>query len=433
MPESSRRFGLMKLVNDRDNVSLANHKFTDADRSLVDRLLAYGVEAHVHDAAVAPVAADLTMPTLAGSDGGMLPGGVVVHYRYTYVDVAGNETLASPVASAVTAEPVVTPAAPIVTPGTTGTLPAGRYAYVVSAYSNDDRHETLPSPPAVAVLHSVGGVSIQLPTLPSGADGWNIYRSGPAESRFHYLTSALATDATVDDQGAYTAEARVAPTKNTSGQGSSITVTIAAPPSGYTWRLYRTYDPSRWTNSLLAHLASGTTYEDIGLGAGPGEPLARSAAVSGAPKIELTDAAHVQGALPPGTNVIPYEVVFQFGSSIFSEPSGVDGQIWVNEFEYADIIEIYVTSGVGQDSHDTIFANIDKYMVLGDYWENLIGTGLLDGEESASDSDNFVPQLTQGDILRARVTPLGATVDDLSVTVLLLVAHGSQTQTMEWT
>lgn len=189
-------FGLVAL-QPGDSLAAGGYEFINGNIYKIDRLLA-AATSHDHtdtglglaDPTVAPT---LTLSTASGN----LPAGTTIRYRYTYVDQYGSETAASPEAFVVTAAVVQEPGAPGLLSSVTvgGSLLGGRYNYAVSAYVTSNTNETklggrqtfsVPFTTATNVLN------LTMPSLPTGATGFNIYRRAPGEATFVYLASTTS-------------------------------------------------------------------------------------------------------------------------------------------------------------------------------------------------------------------------------------------------
>ncbi len=321
MSEYTPRFNLLRLTT--DDLSEDSFKFSDADRVLIDTLLYMGAEGHHHTGGAASLnapdtAADLTLDTTTGS----IPASTRVYYKYTYVDASGIETSASPESWVDTPSLVAQPAAPGLSTSTTGgTLQPGNYFYALSAYQDFTTVDTTANNPAyisVGYITATNTITLDLPVLPSGASGFNVYRRGPQNTGYRYLTSIAMDVATpptmfVDDGGYIEDQDRPLPTSNNTTSLNSVEVAIpgATPvlPLGYSWRIYRTYNSGDYTNSLLV-TTTDLTYIDIGAGTSVGQPPSAGSGVGSPSKVLLTDAAEVQGTLPTA-NIAGFSAAIQ--------------------------------------------------------------------------------------------------------------------------
>lgn len=297
-------YGLQRLTD--DDISENSFKFSDADRVAIDRLLYLGAEGHRHTGGAASSDAPTLGPTVQlVTSSGSIPSSRRVYYKYTYVDGDGLETTESPEVHVDTPAAISSPAAPtLATTTTTGTLNPGSYYYALSAYQSFDDLETVVGTAAyIAVPYTTATNknTLTLPTLPSGATGFNVYRKGPANVGYRYLAST--TSSSFVDNGSYTEDPdRPVPSTNSTTSTNSVVLTLpgatpALPVIGWSWRIYRTYVTGDYTNSLLTTTTS-VTYTDTGAATAVGEPPPVGSAAGSPSKILLTDAAEVQGLLP---------------------------------------------------------------------------------------------------------------------------------------
>jgi hypothetical protein len=339
MPGTTSHYQLTKLFPG-DSFALNNQQYTSSDRDTIDRVLYLGAQGHNHTG-VAPTDNDPTSPAdlVLDQTQGSLPAGTRVTYVYTYVDPTGAETAPSPESYLDLPSAAATPVGPGATanPGDGNSLPPGGYFYELSAYSGVNTNETPVSPPAYVTLVTVGSIDLQLPALPSGADGFNAYRLGPGQATYSYLSSIDMTQPVPPtdwlDDGTNTPDPnRVAPSGNTSQATNNITVTLNdPPPTGWpSWNLYRTLVTGQWGNTLVASISAldgnGNliiTYQDLGLATSIGSPPAGSTAVGSPTKVMLTDGAEVQGVLPQsmieggvGTIPLPFALTFVFSGTL---------------------------------------------------------------------------------------------------------------------
>lgn len=295
----------------------------NADREKIDALL-YHANNHRHSGSTVDLATQPAAPTLTVVvDAGQITSGQNVYYRIATVHSSGFESVASIEDYVATPAPVATPGKPSpALAGTTGTLAIGTHDYVVTAYTSTNRSETTASPIASLAIASTStrNVTLTMPTLPNGATGFNAYVRRPGSTTFQYLAST--TGATIADNGSATLVAsRFPPTSNkTNGQNA---ITIAYPggvvPVGYTWKIYRTFNPGVYTDSLLAHVTTDTggvvtaTYTDVGGPTLTGSPTSLAFSLANPPKVTLTDASDVQtGKAPLGViAATPVVVTFQ--------------------------------------------------------------------------------------------------------------------------
>lgn len=312
MADATRRFGFTVLNTVQDTIATDSFKLGRADRHLLDRLLARAVESHVHDGTAAAPSPATAPPTVTRSSaGGRIPAGATVYYRYSLVDTRGHETQASSPAHVATPAALGTPSQLTVTADAgTGTLAAGSYSYALSAYAPASTNETFCGPPKLATLNSVGRVVVTGPSSPQGEDGYNVYRQGPTDDDFVFLSSYTVDEASLVDDGSLTPDLHHRrPTGNTTSSTNSCTVTLPTSLApGYLWRAYRSYDQASWDDSLV-YTGTNPSFVDTGTQPRPGTPLRAETSVASPPKIGLTDVDQVTGTLPPGLTVAYVDAV----------------------------------------------------------------------------------------------------------------------------
>lgn len=338
-----------------DSLQLDSYKYSTRDRQTIDRLLYQGAVAHVHDGSTGLLEAPDLGPSLVLDDTqGVIPAGTRVYYKYTYVDVYGNETAASPEAYVETAQPVAAPNAPTLTVTTTGgTLVAGNYYYVLTAYETATTQETLGTNPnwiTVGTATTTNTITLTMPSLPSGADGFNIYRKKPGGLAYYWIASTTSTTTYVDT-GLDDDCNRVLPTQNTTEMSNAVEITLpgATPtvPEGFTWKIYRTYTAGLYGNSLVTHVVEETTegsgiitptYLDLGYGTTVGEPPTTTNTFPSPSKIDLDDGNEVRNQLPPGlVAVFPYQVTLRADDAFVA---GRKKDMWVCEFPEFEIVGV---------------------------------------------------------------------------------------------
>lgn len=437
MPTQTQNYHLEKLAAG-EPFSSDGQKYTTTDRDLMDRLLKQGAESHHHTGITAASLNPTTLPSVGLSlTGGALPGGSTAFYAYTWVDPNGLETAPSPAASVSLPAPVATPSAPSLTSsGSAGTLVAGAYLYLVTAYTGSSTSETLPSLAATITTAVTGEIIVHFPTLPSGASGWNVYRFAPGGDSFLFMvtvpvTSGLPT--TWTDDGSVGANCnRFPPSANTTNSTSSVLVTLPVPiPAGYTWNLFRTFDNSNWSNSLLASIVTtATTYTDVGAATSGFQPPPTSQLIGTPTKVLLTNGAEVQGVLPATNIASAYALEFSYPGTL-AITTGVS--TWVCPFASAIIVS--ATCILGRGSHPASTA------VIGDILKGSgatptyvsiysgatpnpkpqVGVGLQRGLPAPPN----VTSLVAGDSLTSAITQAGGgatpTDHDLTIVVYLQV------------
>lgn len=372
-------FGL-NAVGPADDFTEDSYKFSFKDRFTIDANLARAL-LHDHTGVAQTFSEPSSAPSLQlnGSLGGQIPGARRVYYKYTYVDEYGTESVGSPTSFIDTPTPVATPGAPAgMTRSTTGgTLLPGSYTYRLSAYTTSNTIETAAGDAAFISIpagSNTNTISFNLPTLPAGALGFNIYRRKPG-SDFGYLTSLNMNVATppssfTDDGSIIDDCVRRLPTTNRTGGGQAVVVSLpgATPvvPVGYTWRLYRTYNNLSWTNSLLAHVVEETsegsgiitvTYTDLGIGTGAGEPPTSTPLFATPGKIDL--GTEVQGILPTANLVYSHVVEFAFPGPLATMSGSFT---WRCPFPEAYIRWVQCNLGVGSAPAATdVIVDVNKY------------------------------------------------------------------------
>lgn len=350
MTGRTNRYGLTTL-GQGDVMAADGYKFGVLDREAIDWLLAQGAEAHHHNAQSVGLAAPAAALNLAlQSTGGALPPGTRIYYKFTWVQ-GGLESTASPEAYIDTPAVVVTPGSPtIVGASSTGTLSPGTYYYVVTAYKSANTLETLASNPNFVALTgttSQNKATLTMPSLPSGATGFNIYVRKPGQSKYFYQGSTTGSTFVHDGSTAQDCD-RSTPTRNATNSSNSVIVSMpgATPsvPGGVTWRLYRTYSPGNYIRSLLHDVVETVTegssvvtptYTDIGLSTTNGNPPTVSLTVTNPSKINL--ATETQGSLD-ATQITGIPVFLHLRlPGLVTVGQSVQ---WLNNYGAAAIIEV---------------------------------------------------------------------------------------------
>jgi hypothetical protein len=457
MPRYTERWGL-SVLGSGDSLQADGFKFADADRRLLDRLLSYAAEGHRHtglrgDDLTPTSALNLTLITT----GGTIASGSRYYYRFTIVDEYGNESAPSPIAYIDTPSTVAMPSAPAIsyTAGT-GELQPGGYSYALSAYKGATTQETKAANTAFIVIPGASPTNeivLTLPTLPFGADGYNVYRKTPSGMHYLWLTSIADPTPlqTWTDDGTISGDCdRSLPSANRTGGTNAVTVRYpGAPPAigdGWSWRVYRTVDPNRWGRSRLKDItpigatpATPLGFNDTGLQTSVGSPPAKAQIINAPPKINLTDGAEVQGSLPPGLLVAPQMLTF---SSVGPVAQRAGTFTWICDFDMADIIGIrlYLRAG-SKPAAQPVKADI--IALRGNEatptWKSLFNTppAIAVGQNSTALVTPDRQHLEQGDVLSANILQSGGggtpTDFDLTINVLLYVKDGSETTSHVWT
>lgn len=320
MASRTRYHNLTKLGSGED---VHTEGFGSTDRDVIDQAL-YAAFRHHHagDVFTAPEEA----PDLFLENDGTLPAGTRVRYSYTWTHPDLGESRMSPIGEITTPAAIADPAAPTAALTTIGgNLPPGQYYYVLSAYQNDTYTETKATNPVQVTIPtgtSTNAVTITATAVPAGATGYNLYRRGPGDTRYHFIASGDVTqfvDAgtvvipaeSINVETFLTTEAgsaavvqppsgsRTIPTTNTTNGNSSVVVDVTGEiPAGYTWSIYRTTANSFADSLLVADLAASVvTYEDIGAATTDQAPPTTQL-FQQPDKVLLTEGAEVQGFLP---------------------------------------------------------------------------------------------------------------------------------------
>jgi hypothetical protein len=415
MPDYSAHYQLTKLKSGED-FSTNDYAFTGRNIDSIDQKLYLGAEGHHHDGVEASIpdpTISLGVELIAG--GGNIPGGRTMRYKYTWVDQYGQETAPSPEITVTTPSPIAAPGIPTVVFASGGSLLPGNYYYVLTAWKDANTLETNPGGRAYTSLTFTSGnrmAVLTFPSLPAGADGFNIYRRSPGSSKFQFLESVDLSGptppTTYEDDGTTEEDCnRTVPTRNNTSTSNSIRVTLpgATPvvPEGLTWKVYRTYTLNDWDSSLLQWVveeteeASGiitTTILDVGGPTSESSPPIQSEIVGSPTKILLTDGAEVQGTLAPANNAYPYTIQFFFPGVLESASGNV---VWRSPFPVAKIVGVECNLG-----RDSVPSSQDVVVdVLKDYGVGF--TSIFDAE---------FPTVPVGENVGARVVPVTSIVDE---------------------
>ncbi len=308
MGETSN-FGLEKFGAE-GSISQNGYKFSNKDRDSIDSLL-YTLFLHDHREADSTALAYPARPGLTEGTGGTINAGATYFYRVAFVDSNGNETAASSESVIVLDGPLIPPTAPTVTTASTGgTLDDGTYRYALTFYQSAGGETTAPVY-GIVTAGSAGTNTntVSLPTPVSGADGWKVYRKGPADARYFLLATVAATatppTSYVDDGSVLADCTKYPPSSNTTNGSNSITVALDASDLPLDsriamWRIYRTKVSGSYSSTSLVVTVTETTteggtdlvtsYVDTGTATVTGIPLTISATP---PAIAQLDAADV--------------------------------------------------------------------------------------------------------------------------------------------
>jgi hypothetical protein len=456
MPRYTDRWGL-SVLGSGDSLQADGFKFSDADRRLIDRVLSYAAEGHQHTG----LRGDDLTPTAAlnlslSITGGTIASGARYYYRYTVIDEIGNESAPSPIAYVDTPATVASPSAPATSYlSGTGALQPGGYSYVLSAYKGATSQETKASSAAFIAIPGTSPtnqVSLILPALPFGSDGFNVYRKTPSGMHYLWLTNIPAPTAlpTWVDDGTISGDCdRSLPSVNRTGATNAIGVTFpgATPaiPDGWSWRVYRSIDPNRWGRSRLKDMtpigvpaATPLSFFDTGLSTAVGGPPAKAQIINAPSKITLTDGAEIEGSLPPGLLVAPQMLTFSIPGPVTEQASAYT---WVCDYEMADVITVRLNLDIDSEpAGQPVVADVLAFRPshATPAWQSLFDTppSIAVGENLTAPFTPDRQHLERGDVLAIDVLQAGegATPTDtgLTVNLLLYVKDGSETITYNW-
>lgn len=435
MANETPRFHLTTLDSVNDTLAYRSYKFGTADRDLLDRLITQIVENHHHNGA-APVGADTPPPApqlVVHPTGGSIAANVPVSYRYALVDI-DHETIGSLAATIYTPPPVPPPVNGPVLDRAQGVLMTGDYLYAVSAYTYDPIRETPTSTAIRITLVDIAGVMVTLPSPPSGATGFNIYRKGPTDRDLHYLISVDITAVTYHDNGSATRDPlRGLPTANTTSSSNSITVRPGVSLGyGVTWRVFRTYNSSTWDDTLVVW-SGDTEVVDTGWTPQTGSPLGGGTMLGSPPKIDL--GRETTGASPSLTTPSSEVVEFTFAGPVHP---GLGSWQWVNDFDRARVLNFRANLGRGATpGSQPVKVALERSWVGATAWRRYADSGgnplvstIYQGDSlgSRADASGYEGTLLYpGDCLRPAILQSGGAPEsdtDLVVSVQLVVKHG---------
>lgn len=450
---NTENFGFKTLV-DGDSFDQDGYKYTNADRQLMDRLFLQMME---HDHSGTAVAAELSdiAPNLdLETSDGNLSSGLRIYYRYSLVDVNGNESAASPIVYVDTPDSVAEPSAPVLSLASTGgTLLPGTYNYVLTAYTTANTLETKIGGIGYKTVNtgtSTNEITITMPSLPSGATGFNIYRKGPGNPRYYYLASTTGASY-VDDGSVALTTSRTTPNSNRTYSTNKIVISYpgATPtvPDGYTWKIYRTFDQSDWSYSLLHHVVEDTSpgiidveWSDRGESTSVGSPSEFAAIMTNPAKISLVDAAEVEGSPPPGLLTIPHQITFGQPGVVVEENGILQ---WVCEFDEAEIVHVRAVLGRDSLAVNDITFDVDKWDNGLSSWDSIFDPGdrpviPIGDSTSGVVTPTATTRLIGGDALVVNVAEANEdvatpTAIGFTFTVYMMVKSGSVTTSWDWT
>lgn len=448
MPTQTTNYHLEKLNG--ESFASDGYKFTLSDRDLIDALLKLGAETHHHTGLSSASSNPTVAPNPAlSATGGTLPAGNTAYYDYTWVDANGLETAPSPVASMALPAQCATPAAPTLTfSNASGTLTAGTYLYLLTAYTGTSTEETTGSVAASITTGAIGEIVVHFPALPSGATGFNIYRFAPGGNSYMFMVTVPVSGGaptTWTDDGTVAANCNRFPSStNTTNSTNSVVVSLpVAIPSGFTWKLYRTFDNTNWSNSLLASITTAaTTYTDTGASSLAGQPPTASELVGTPTKILLTGGAEVQGILPlsmieggggggGGGGPTDFAVEFSFPGTL-AVTTGVS--TWVCPFATATIVSATCTLGRGSTPASTaVVADVLKGSGVNPTYGSIYSGASPNpkpqvpvGQQIGTPAVPNITSMVAGDSLTTSITQTGGgatpTDHDLTIVVKLQVS-----------
>jgi len=286
------------------------YKFSNRDRELMDSIL-FTLGEHAHeqpDVSIFDGPTTGTAPLLSTADtGGTLFAGRDYYYKVSYVDVNGNETASSAAGVVNTPDPIVAPEAGVLTTATTGgTLLAGTYKYTLAFFQDSGGVTTAPSRSTILIPTgtSTNTVTVPLPTLPDGADGWKIYRKSPGDIEYWLLATIASGPSTYLDDGSDDPDCtQKTPPANTTNSTNTVTITLT--PSWLPldsrvvgWRIYRTsqagsYVANSLVTTVVETLTEGgadlvITFTDIGDPMVQGIPLTQTAVPAPPPQLDAS-------------------------------------------------------------------------------------------------------------------------------------------------
>ncbi len=459
---TSQFYGLQKL-GPGESFSLNDQAFTRSNIDKIDRMFYQSLN-HEHSGnSLAINDPDSSLEVALSLTGGNIPAGQTVRYKFAWVDPYGSESAASPEVLVTTPPPIEAPDAPALSlTSTGGVLLQGNYFYRLSAYEGANTNETTAGGAVYFTIPSgtANILTLTLPTLPSMADGFNVYRRSPGEVVYSYLTSIDMTVATPpsswDDDGSISVNPNRQPTNiNMTNSSNSVTVTIpgATPtvPENYTWKVYRTYTAGNWASSLVHWVVEETSegsgiitpeYTDIGGATSTSSPLSLSEFVDSPGKVDLTDGANVDGILPPTYIAQLVEVNFAFPGTLSVQTGSF---VWPCTWNKAQIRK--VTAVLGRDSSpsaQSVIVDVNKYNShaatpswASVYTSQATRPAIVVGEFWAESTPQIV-DLFDGDMLSVDIDQAGGgatpTDQDLLISVSLWVlADTNETDTPDST
>jgi hypothetical protein len=309
MMGKTTNFGLNKFGSD-GRISDEGYKFSDRDRDMLDSLL-YSLFNHDHmETADATLAGPSHYPDVTLADtGGYLPASANYYYKVSYRDGNNNETGSSPAVFVATPSPLSPPPSEVLTTDTTGgTLVAGTYKYAMAYYQDTGGVTRAPNESTIVIPTgtSTNTVTIPLSTPPDDADGWKIYRKGPGDIEYWFLTNvanAATPPSEYEDDGTVSLDCtKKRPLSNTTNSTNKATISISTNDLPLdtrvrSWRIYRSTTGSFASSSLLTTVVETTTeggsdlvtsYVDTGGTTVTGSPLYQTAVPPPVPQLDAS-------------------------------------------------------------------------------------------------------------------------------------------------
>lgn len=455
-------YGLLRL-RPGESFGTNSGQFLDQDRVTIDRELYFGRTHHHNGAAAVDATPDDPLDLELDTSTGSIPADTRVYYKYSLVDASGVESGASPQAFIDTPASVQAPGSSTLSyVSTGGTLIPGAYGYVLSAYTTVNTEETKAlnfatiTIPTGTLTNVITGV---LPSLPAGADGFNLYRRRPGAFQYFYVGSIDMTVATppteFEDDGSLIEDCdRTLPIRNSTNSSNQVIVSLpgATPtvPVGYTWRLYRTYVAGSWAVSLVHHIVEETfegsgiitpTYTDNGQATTAGQPLDTTTSLPAPEKVQLTDGSEVQGRLPMSrVSAFPHETTFGFRGLV---QATVGSAVWVCPFPQARVLSCRASLGIGYaPAAQQVIVDVNKGAASATptfttiYSNQSTRPRIQVGQQIGQPAVPQVIELVEGDALSVDIDQEGAGATpndyDLTVTVYMLVYGYTDTASVVW-
>lgn len=438
MTSQTEHFGLTKL-GPSEGIHAGTDRFASADRDVIDALL-YASALHRHSGdPIADTAPESALVATAVAGAGTLPASTTISYCYTYTDPEDGETRQSPLTSITLPDPLVAPEAPTFSQQSIGgTLEPGQYFYVLSAYEGSSTVETKATNPVAVQIPagtSTNTVTLTMPAVPAGADGFNIYRRGPSETHYQFLASTSASSYL--DDGSVSTSSRTLPPENTTNStwGVQLDLPAATPtiPVDNLWNIYRTYTSSFDDSHLVTLDEDTTTYTDVGNSTNAGSPPTVIGQDITPSKVLLTDAAEVQGSLPVGLIAgFPQTKEFILPGPVSASVGVVK---WPIMFPEIEILGVKATLGVGSSPASVpVIADVNRYDSVATTTATIFTTQanrptIPVGEEESPTAVPDVVAAVEGDYLTVDVDQAGGgatpTDSDLVVTVYFVAKFTS--------